>query len=365
MKYIWNNLAQKPKMNINKNLCEKLYSEVKTKLQKEFITRGMTYRGSETSIWKLVNPSTDKTNFQTILEEHTQLSFSTTFNTMYLWRKKNEVQNREIVNFQEDYLELFTKFLGYPNPQSYISEFSLTLHNYFGIKNEGKIVVVQPIFDANKDVPPPDMQGKFPRANEQTVDSRDTECLLELIQLFHSYHQILPQRVYDQELITYEDNKYEFNETVLNLNKTNCIFSIGFYSNYFFRWVLANYAYPYLEFDDKNIRFRIKYFHPMLEQAVWSDFYEGSEEFDVGFLCKLPIQFATSTVPCYFFCGLENKATLAMTKYLCHNWKNLAQKQDTERGVPIGDASFTIVMRVNRGNLKEIYCEKVALLNFS
>jgi len=351
-------------MTINKTLCEKLYAEVKTKLQQEFVKRGMTFRGSETSIWKLSNPKTDISYFQAILEEHTKKTFSGTFNTMYLWRKQNEVQTRESVNFQEDYLELFTKFLGFSNPQEYINEFSLTLHSYFGIRNEGKIIVVQPIFDANKDVPPPDFQGKFPRANEQTVDSRDTECLLELIRLFHNYHQILPQRVYDQDLVTNNGGKYEFNETILNLNKTNCIFSIGFYSNYFFRWVLAHFATSYIEFDDQNIRFRIRYFHPALQQVVWSDYYEGTEGFDVGFMLKLPISFGAATVPCYFFCGLENKATLAITSYLCEFWKNLSQKHDSERDLPLNDAPFVIVMRVNRRNLKEIYTEKIALLDF-
>ena len=215
-------------MNINKNLCEKLYLEVKSKLQEEFMLRGMTYRGSETSIWKLENPKNDKTYFQQILEEKTHISFSTTFNNMYLWRKRNEVQQKEIVNFQEDYLHIFIKFLGYSNPQAYISEFSLTLHSFFGIKKEGKIIVVQPIFDANKDVPPPDLMGKFPLANEQTVDSRDTECLLELINLFHDYNQTLPKRVYDQEIVQIVRGKHKFIETVLNQNKTNCIFSIGF-----------------------------------------------------------------------------------------------------------------------------------------
>jgi hypothetical protein len=365
LKYIWNKLAQNDiPMNINKNLCEKLYTEVKAKLQEEFIKRGMTYRGSETSIWKLQDPKNEKTYFQLILEEKTHLLFSTTFNNMYLWRKQNEVQTREVVNFQEDYLEVFTKFLGYSNPQTYISEFSLTLHNYFGIKNEGKIIVVQPIFDANKDVPPPDLMGKFPRANEQTVDSRDTECLLELIQLFHGYHQILPQRVYDQDLVHLENQKYVFTETNLNLNKTNCIFSIGFYSNYFFRWVLAHHAHYYLEYLENPVRFRVKYFNAQLQQTAWSDYYEGSEHFDCGFLLKLPIKFSQETINCYFFCGIENKATLAITSYLCQNWKLIQKKQDFERDIPLNDLPFLMVFKISKTNIKEIYCEKVVALDF-
>ncbi len=365
MKYIWNKLAQNRKpMNINKNLCEKLYIEVKSKLQEEFVKRGMTYRGSETSIWKLTNPKTEKTYFQLILEEITHLSFSTTFNNMYLWRKRNEVQTREVVNFQEDYLELFTKFLGYAHPQAYISEFSLTLHSYFGIKKEGKIVVVQPIFDANKDVPPPDLGGKFPLANEQTVDSRDTECLLELISLFHGYHQILPQRVYDQDLVSIKDGEYKFIETNLNLNKTNCIFSIGFYSNYFFRWILTHHASAYVEYLENPVRFRVRYFNPQLQQTTWTDYYEGSELFDCGFLLKLPIKFSHETINCYFFCGIENKATLSITTYLCQNWKNLPKKQDFDRDIPLDDSPFILIFRVNKTNLKELYCEKVVVLDF-
>lgn len=351
-------------MNINKNLCEKLYGEVKTKLQEEFIKRGMTYRGSETSIWKLLNPKNDKTYFQIILEEITKTHFSATFNNMYLWRKRNEVQTREVVNFQEDYLYLFIKFLGYANPQEYISAFSLTLHSFFGIKKEGKIIVVQPIFDANKDVPPPDLGGKFPLANEQTVDSRDTECLLELINLFHDYNQTLPKRVYDQDLIKIEGEIYQFVETSLNLNKTNCIFSIGFYSNYFFRWALTNHAATYIEYLENPVRFRVRYFSPLLQQAVWTDYYQSSASFDCGFLLKLPIQFTTEIIPCYFFCGIENKGTRAITSYLCQNWKTIQQKQDFERDEPLNDAPFLMVFRVNKSNLTEIYCEKVVKLDF-
>ncbi|MFN8354227.1 MAG: hypothetical protein U0Y10_07275 [Spirosomataceae bacterium] len=351
-------------MNINKNLCEKLYTEVKTKLQEEFVRRGMTYRGSETSIWKLVHPKTDKTYFQIILEESTKTQFTTTFNHMYLWRKRNEVQGREVVNFQEDYLILFTKFLGYTNPQEYINAFSLTLSSFFGIKKEGKIVVVQPIFDANKDVPPPDLGGKFPLANEQTVDSRDTECLLELINLFHDYNQTLPKRVYDQELVTVIEEKLSFSETILNLNKTTCIFSIGFYSNYFFRWVLTHHVGSYLEYLENPVRFRVRYWHPVLQEAVWTDYYENSPLFDCGFLLKYPIRLATETIPCYFFCGIENKGTRAITSYLCQHWKTIQQKHDSERDEPLNDAPYVMVFKVNKSNLVEIYTEKVVKLDF-
>lgn len=351
-------------MNINKNLCEQLYLDVKTKLQEEFVKRGMTYRGSETFIWKLTNPKTNVTYFQSILEEATHLSFSSTFNTMYLWRKRNEVQTRELVNFQEDYLNLFTKFLGYANPQAYISEFSLTLHHFFGIKKEGKIVVIQPIFDANKDVPPPDMMGKFPLANEQTVDSRDTECLLELITLFHDYNQTLPKRMYDQDLIQVTDGKLDFNETNLNLNKTNCIFSIGFYSNYFFRWVLKKQAADFIEYTDGPVRFRVKYINAQTQQAAWTDYYESNERFDCGFLLKLPVTFSSETINCYFFCGIENKSTLAITTYLCQNWRIIQKKQDFERDIPLNDAPFLMIFKVNKDNLNEMYCEKVVALDF-
>jgi hypothetical protein len=324
----------------------------------------MTYRGSETSIWKAANPKNDKTYFQVIVEDITQLSFSGTFNNMYLWRKRNEVQTKESVNFQEDYLAFFVKFLGYAHPQAYISEFSLTLHNYFGLKKEGKIVVVQPIFDANKDVPPPELAGKFPRANEQTVDSKDTECLLELIHLFHDYRQILPQRIYDQDIVKAENGKYRFTETNLNLNKTNCIFSIGFYSNYFFRWVLTHHASHYIQYTENPVRFRVNYFNAQLRQPTWTDYYEGNEHFDCGFLLKLPVKFTQETVNCYFFCGIENKATLAITTYLCQNWKNIQKKQDSERDTLLNDFPFIMVFRVSKTNLKEIYCEKVIALDF-
>lgn len=351
-------------MNIHKNLCEQLYLDVKTKLQKEFVKRGMTYRGSETFIWKVVDPKTSVTYVQSILEETTQLAFSSTFNTMYLWRKRNEAQTREVVNFQEDYLHLFTRFLGYPNPQTYINEFSLTLHHFFGIRKEGKIVVIQPIFDANKDVPPPDMMGKFPRAHEQTVDSRDTECLLELITLFHEYNQTLPKRVYDQDLIEITDGNLHFIETNLNPNKTNCLFSIGFYSNYFFRWVLQNHVADFIEYTDDPVRFRVKYFNAQLQQPAWTDYYESNDSFDCGFLLKWPIRFSGETLPCYFFCGIENKSTRAITSYLCQNWQLIQKKHDGERDIPLHESPFVMVFKVNKNNLREMYCEKVVALDF-
>ena len=353
-------------MNINKNLCEKLYLEVKTKLQDEFIKRGMTYRGSETSIWKLENTQNGKTYFQIILEDITKNTFSTTFNNMYLWKKRNEVQNKENVNFQEDYLYLFIKFLGYSNAQEYISEFSLTLHSFFGVKNEGKIIVVQSLFDANKDVPIHDNfhTGKYPLGNEQTVDSRDTECLLELINLFHDYNQTLPKRVYDQDLIAVKGKKLSYIETNLNLNKTNCIFSIGFYSNNFLNWVLVNHAKDLIEYTENPYQFRLKYFNPKLQKPCWTDYYAGNDIFDCGFLLKLPVKFKTETINCYFFCGIENRATKAITNYLCQNWKTIQSKQDFERDIPLNDSPFVMVFKVSKSNLMECYCEKVIKLDF-
>jgi hypothetical protein len=50
-------------MNIEKNVCEKLYSEVKTKLQQELTKKGKTFRGSETHIWKMTEPKLEKPIF--------------------------------------------------------------------------------------------------------------------------------------------------------------------------------------------------------------------------------------------------------------------------------------------------------------
>lgn len=350
-------------MNINKALCEKLYYEVQSKLQNEFVKRGMTYRGTDTSLWKIEEPETKKTYFQLILEEETALSFSSTFNNMYLWRKKNEVQSKEVVNFQEDYLNFFIKFLGYANPQDYFKAYSLTLHNFFGIKNEGRIAVIQPLFDPVKDAHLAAVDGKRPRNEEQTLDPKDTECLIELINLFHDYNQILPKRIYDQEIMRFKDNVFTFDETNLYLNKTNCIFSIGLFSNYFCYWFLENHASGWVELADNPYRFRVKYFNENLQQNVWSDYYQTNKNFDAGFLMKTPFKLSTGNViNCYFFCGIKNKTTHAIASYLCKNWKLLQQKQDNERNIPLNDNPFLIVFKVNENDFKEIYCEKLISL---
>ncbi len=350
-------------MDISRNLCEKLYQEVKAGLQQEFIRRGKTFRGSETSIWKLMDDKAGKTQVQIILEEQSKYRFSGKFNSMYLWKKRDEVQTKEKVSFQEDYLQLFTKFLGFSNPQEYVREFSLTLHNFFGIKNEGKIIVIQPIFDATKEVNLA-KAGKSPLANEQTVDSRDTECLLDIITLFHDYNQTLPQRLYDQDVVTYATGQFQLDDTFLNQNKINCIFSIGFYSNYFFRWVLQQQASAYVEYIDNPVRFRLRYFNEVSQEPAWTTYYMGDESFDAGFLLKLPVRFSSQTIICYFFCGIENIATRAMTSYLCKNWKTIQTKQDAERDSPIGESPFSQLFRVSKTDPAEYYCEKIIRLDF-
>lgn len=349
-------------MNLNKYVCEKLYMEVKNKLQEEFMMRGMTYRGSETSIWKLENPKNNKTYFQQILEETSQTSFSTTFNNMYLWRKRNEIKQKEVINFREDYLFVFIKFLGYANTHQYINEYSLTLNNFLGIKTEGKTVIVQPIFEINKLVPMNDMIGKFALANEQTHDSRDTECVLELITLFQDYNQILPKRIHDQDIVKLENGNYKFDETILKQNKTNCVFSIGFYSNYFTLWALTKHATQYIDFTEKPLRFRARYFNQQLQQSCWTDYYEMNDQYDIGFLIKLPIKFSQEILNVYFFCGIGNKATQAITSYFCKNWKTIQNKRDFEQDTLINDSPFIIVFKVSKSNLKETYIEKVVKL---
>lgn len=350
-------------MTINRALCEKLYFEVKLKLQDAFVQRGMVYRDTDTSIWKLEEPKTKTTYFQMILEEATSLSFSSTFNNMYLWRKKNEVQTKDSVNFQEDYFSFFTNFLGYTNPQDYLKAYSQTLHNFFGIKPEGRIVVIQPIFDPIKEAHLAKGGAERPRFDEQTLDPKDTECLIELINLFHDYNQILPKRIYDQDIIRLKDEAFVFDETNLYLNKINCIFSIGLFSNYFFLWFLENQAIKMIECKDKPYRFRIKYFNQNLQQNTWSDFYEGNDNFDVGFLLKTPVKLPNDTVlNCYFICGIKNKATHAIANYLCNNWKTIQQKQDSERNIPFNDNPFLIVFKVSETDFREIYCEKLISL---
>jgi hypothetical protein len=357
-------------MNIHKNLCERLYREVKAKLQNEFVSRGMTYRGSETSIWKLIDPTHEKTYFQLIAEEITHISFSATFNNMYLWRKMNETQTRESIHFQEDYLLFFIKFLGYNNTQEYINEDSSDLKGFFRLKNGGKILAIQPIFDANitqaeqlyKNKYP---KGKHPRADEQTVNSKDTESLLEIIDLFRSFSQTSLQRVYDQEIIKTENDSYELNEAFLTISNLNCVFCIGFYSNYFFEWALAAHLYHFIEYIESPLRYRIRYYSETLCQDTWTDYYQSNDTFDSGFLLKLPIKFGQQTVDSYFICGIEDKSTRAITSYLCQHWKSIAQKRDFETNEAISQQPFIMVFKVNKSNLKEIYCEKVVCIGFN
>jgi hypothetical protein len=349
-------------MTINKHLCEKLYQDVKTKLQEVFVEQGMTFRGAETAIWKLQNPKNEKTYFQVFLEESSNTSFLGTFNHMYLWRKMNETQSRENINFQEDYLLLFVKFLGFENIQTYISLFSKTLNHFFGIKKEGDIVVIQPIFDANKTNQ--NEFGKYPRENEQTVDSRDTECLLELINLFHEHNRILPKRIYDQDLVKEKEDLLIVNETVLESNSINCIFSIGFYSNAFFKWIYQDFAHQFIKFErEPMVSFRIQYFNESLKKNVWTDKYTSNDDFDTGFLMKTFVKIKGNLIPCFCFCGIENRATKAITSYLCTHWKGIQQKQDFERNELVAERPFIMIFKVKKDDLNEIYCEKTIVLD--
>lgn len=351
-------------MNIEKNVCEKLYAEVKTKLQQELTKRGKTFRGSETHIWKMTEPKLEKTYFQLVLEENTGLSFSATFNNMYLWRKMNEVQTKKVVNFQEDYLVMFVKFLGYETPQAYLDQFSMNLLDFFGIKKESKIWMIQAIFDANDRLNPSGLfEGKSPRSDEQTVDSRDTECLLEIIDLFHESNYILPKRHYDQDLVKLEHGQYFLKESDAPWDKVDCVFAIGFYSNYFVKWALQQELGAYIEFDEYKTRFRVRYYNQILEQILWSDYYESNTEFDVGFLAKVPMQLPNNRViTAYFISGIENKSTRSMTSYLCQNWKAIADKYDVEQNLPIDNSPFVMVFKVNKSNLRELYCQQVVRL---
>jgi hypothetical protein len=231
-----------------------------------------------------------------------------------------------------------------------------------GIKKEGNIVVVQPIFDANKIVY--NEFGKFPRENEQTVDSRDTECLLELINLFHGHHRILPKRMYDQDLVNEKEGVLTINETVLELNSTTCIFSIGFYSNAFFKWIYQDFAHQFIKFEREPIvSFRIQYFNESLGKNVWTDKYTTNEDFDVGFLMKIFIRLNGIMMPCYCFCGIENRATKAITSYLCNHWPSIQQKQDFERNELVAERDFIMIFKVKKDDLNEIYCEKTIILD--
>ncbi|TAH18384.1 MAG: hypothetical protein EAZ08_11600 [Cytophagales bacterium] len=348
-------------MDISKNLCEKLYAEVKEKLQKEFVRRGMTYRGSETSIWKLTDPHQDKTYFQLIAEEITQTSFSTTFNNMYLWRKMNESKKRANILFQEDYLFFFIRFLGYKHPQAYISESVQSLDNFFGIKPKGKVLVIQPIFDAKSNkILPLFLKGKHPREGEQTVDAKDTESLLEIINLFRDSKHASLQRVYDQEIIKIENDIHYLNDQYDHLSNVDCVFCIGFYSNYFFEWALHSQINHLITFEESPIRYRIRYYNECLCRDTWTDYYESNNNFDSGFLARLPIKLGQQIVNCYFICGIENKATRAMTSYLCQHWESIPQKRDTEKDMLIENKPFIMVFKVNKLDLEEIYIEKIA-----
>lgn len=350
-------------MDISRDLCRKLYTEVKEKLQQEFVRRGMTYRGSETSIWKLTDPQQDKTYFQLIAEEVGQVSFSTTFNHMYLWRKMNESRKKEAILFQEDYLLFFIRFLGYKNSQAYISEAAQSLDDFFGIKPKGKVLVIQPIFDAKSNkILPLFLKGKHPREGEQTVDAKDTESLLEIINLFHDSKHASLQRVYDQEIIKIENNVHYLNDSYARLSNIDCIFCIGFYSNYFFEWALHSQISHLINFEENPIRYRIRYYNESLCRNTWTDYYESNNHFDSGFLARLPIRLGQQIVHCYFICGIENKATRAMTNYLCQRWETIPQKRDTETDTYIAQKPFIMVFKVNKSDLEDIYFEKIVCL---
>ena len=147
-------------------------------------------------------------------------------------------------------------------------------------------------------------------------------------------------------------------------NKTHCIFSIGFYSNYFTLWALSQYAADYIDYSHARLRFRVRYFNQQLQKACWTDYYELNDQFDTGFLLKWPINMATETLNCYFFCGVGNKGTQAITHYLCQNWQIIQQKRDSERDTLLFDAPFIMVFKINRTNMEEIYIEKVIKLDF-
>ena len=342
-------------MTLGKNICEKLYEEVKATLQQALAKRGMTYRGAETAIWKMLDPCTEKTYFQLIVEEHTGLHFSATFNNMYLWRKFNEVQSKKSVNFQEEYLQFFVQFLGYPNPQAYLNQFTVDLGVFFGIDKNSSIAVVQPIFDANGKNGI--NQGKSPRHNEQTVDSGDTEALLEIIHLFHETRYHLPKRFYDQALVSKVGEEFQLQEQ--HLQQVDCLFSIGFYSNDFFCWAYRQELSAWIEYLETPVKFRVKYFNESLQRYCWSDYYESSEQFDCGFLVKMPLLIGEKWVHCYFLCGIENKATRAVTNYLCQHWQKLAEKYDTHTNTAVQNNAFLMVCKVNKDDLQEIYCQNL------
>ena len=347
-------------MNIDRKLCEKLYLEVKNKLQTEFIKRGMTYRNSETFIWKAIHSKEEKTYFQIILEEATQLSFSSTFNNMYLWRKMNEVQTKNSTNFQEDYLLLFVKFLGYNSVQAYIEGNTISLSDFLGLKESGRTLIIQPIFE---DYPTKLHRGEKILIEGQTVDSKDTESLFDMINWFHQAKLALPERVYDRDIISIVDEQYELTAENLHLSSVDCIISIGFYSNHFMTWSFQNYISDFMAYTEELAQFKVKYYNFNLEKEVWTDYYLSNTEFDGGFLLRKPIEIKGKQINCFYICGIENVGTKAITSYLCKHWTTIPHKRDSEREIPIGNQPFLMVFRMNRENLKDIYCEKVIIID--
>jgi hypothetical protein len=346
-------------MTIDKKLCERLYSEVKTKLKNEFLKRGMTYRDAETFIWKAVNASQDKTYFQVILEETTKMSFSTTFNNMYLWRKMNEVQTKEFTNFQEDYLLLFVKFLGYHTIQSYIEDNSLKLADFLGLSTLGKTLIIQPIFE---DYPTKLHRGEKIRIEGQTVDSKDTESLFEIINWFHQAKLALPERIYDRDIVTIVEEQYQLTMSQSEVENIDCIISIGFYSNHFMTWTFQNYISDFIAYTEDLALFKVKYYNFNLNKEVWTDYYQSNTVFDEGFLLRMPVKIEGKRINCFYICGIENIGTKAMTSYLCKHWASIIYKRDSETDVPIANHPFLMVFKINRDNLKDIYCEKIIVM---
>ncbi|CAM3866771.1 hypothetical protein FLBR109950_05690 [Flavobacterium branchiophilum] len=112
------------------------------------------------------------------------------------------------------------------------------------------------------------------------------------------------------------------------------------------------------------MRFRVRYFNEHLKQPVWTDYYDSNSNFDTGFLLKLAIKFGAETINCYFLCGMENKGTWAITNFLCQNWTSLQQKCDFDRDIPLLDAPFMMVLKVNKNNIAESYLEKIIKIDF-
>lgn len=346
-------------MTVDKKTCERLYLEVKTKLKDEFLKRGMTYRDAETFIWKSINPAQEKTYFQLILEETTKISFSTTFNNMYLWRKMNDVQSREFTNFQEDYLLLFVKFLGHETIQSYIKDNSPKLADFLGLNTNGKILIIQPIFE---DYPTKLHRGEKIRIEGHTVDSKDTESLFDIINWFHQAKLALPERVYDRDIVDIVEEQYQLTNQ-FDFMTIDCIISIGFYSNNFMTWTFQHYISDFLAYTEDLAQFRVKYYNFNLGKQAWTDYYQSNTIFDVGFLLRMPIHLEGKCVNCFYICGVENIGTKAMTSYLCKHWAGITHKRDSETEIPIANHPFLMVFKINRENLSDIYCEKIIVMD--